>query len=353
MPERLKKLRRLLSKRELDAVLISQATNRRYLSGFTGAAGFLLISPEEALLATDFRYVKQAEAEAPSFKVIQIKGEISKWFPGLISELRFKHIGFEGRDLAFTSYQQLTKAVRKLPPKSRPRLIPAQGLVESLRAVKEEEELKLIEEAAMLADAAMEQANVSLKPGVREKEVAWLLEKFLRETGSERLPFEIIVASGPNSALPHAQPTARQILEGEPVIIDLGARTQGYCSDMTRTFFPGKPDKTFKEIYQVVQEAQIAALEKIQEGLTGEEADRLARTIIERAGYGQEFGHGLGHGVGLEAHEAPRLGRESKDVLGEGMVFTLEPGIYLDGRGGVRAEDMVVLKKGKACKLTG
>ncbi len=303
-------------------------------------------------MATDSRYVKQAESEAPDFQVVQIRGEIPKWFPGLISEFSFKYLGFESHDLTLAAYRQLIKAVRRLPPKSRPRLIPIQRLVESLRVVKEEEELKFIEQAALLADTAIDYAETLLKPGITERKLAWELEKFLREGGSEGLPFEIIVASGPNSALPHAQPTDRPILEGEPVLIDLGARLNGYCSDLSRTICLGKPDETFRRVYHVVQEAQLAAFERIQEGMSGDEADRVARETIEQAGYGEAFGHGLGHGVGLEVHEQPRLGMDSADILSAGMVFTIEPGIYLDGWGGIRIEDMVLLEKSGPRQLT-
>jgi Xaa-Pro aminopeptidase len=343
MTARLEEFRRLLG--ELDVILISQPTNRRYLSGFTGSAGFLFISRKETVLAVDFRYVEQARAQSPDFEVVKIKGEFSEWFPDLISELRVKDIGFESDHLTLTAYRQLVSAGKKLPLKARPRLHPTRGLVESLRSIKEEKEIKLIEEAASLADATVEYANAILQPGKTERELAWELERFLRGKGSERLPFEIIVASGPNAALPHAPSTDRPILRGEPLIIDLGARVNGYCSDITRTLFLGEPDETLVRIYQIVEEAQLAALEKLRVGMGGEEVYQLAKEVIEQAGYGEAFGHGLGHGIGLDSHEKPRLGLNSTDILAEGMIFTLEPGIYLAGWGGVRIEDMVLLDK--------
>lgn len=345
---RLDKLRHKLSERGIEAFLISRPVNFRYLSGFDGE-GFLLITRNRAYLFTDFRYAEQAREHVPGFDLVQVRGELSGWLPQFISDLGIRQLGLEGDDLSLNTYRKLAEKVLSLNPP--PELIPTGGIVESLRAVKDKEEIEKIGRAASLAEAALRWANEFLRPGMEERKIAWELEKFLRENGSEELPFEIIVASGPNSALPHARPTSRLLLEGEPVVIDLGARVQGYCSDFTRTFFLGKPPREFERIFRLVQEAQTVALEEIRSGMTGEEADGLARKVIEKAGYGEAFGHGLGHGVGLEVHEAPRLGPGSADMLQEGMVFTLEPGIYLGGRGGVRLEDMVVLKGEKACKF--
>jgi len=339
---RLQNLRRLLSEHGLDAILVSAASNRRYLSGFTGSAGFLLISQTEAILATDFRYTEQARAQAPDFRIVRIKGELD-WFPGTVSEIGVKAIGFESDDLAVTGYRHLVHVGRKLAPKSRPRLIETRGIVESLRALKDEGEMRLIEEAARFADAAIERARSVVQPNMTERQLAWELERFLREKGSEALPFEIIVASGPNGARPHARPSERVIGEGEPVVIDLCARIDGYCSDITRTISLGKPSEMMTRISNIVRRAQVAAIEGIAPGMSGAEADHLARQVIDDAGHGEEFGHGLGHGVGLDVHEEPRLGPKSEDILAPGMVFTIEPGIYIEGWGGVRIEDMVLL----------
>lgn len=352
MPSRLDNLRYTLSEKQIDGLFVSHVTNRRYLSGFTGSAGFLLVTHTNAMLATDFRYVEQAKNQAPDFEVVQIKGQFEGWFPKLISELSVKTLGFEGDDVTLTTYQQLVKVARKVTPKSRPRLISTEGIVEQLRAVKENEEVKSIKKAAALADAAENHACDQLKSGMTEKELAWILEKFLREEGSENLPFPIIVASGPNSALPHAQPTDRPIKEGEPVVIDLGARINGYCSDITRTICYGKPGDDLSRIYRIVLEAQASATKSIRVGMKGEEVDQIARNIIEKAGYGSSFGHSLGHGVGLDEHEHPRLGPNSKDVFVRNMVFTIEPGIYLEGWGGVRIEDMVLLEEKSPRTLT-
>jgi len=347
---RLQKLRQGLKQKELDVIVISQQENRRYLSGFTGSSGWLLISDSNAYLAVDFRYVEQARKEAPDFDVIHIKGDTATWLTKLTSDLGFKRVGFEADRLPFVIYQQLCKKIRDDGYQFQ--LIPTIGLVESIRAVKEPEELKLIAEAVKLADAAFDHATLVLRPGVSEKDVAWELEKFLREKGSETVPFDIIVASGPNSALPHARPSEQTILENVPVVVDLGARVNGYCSDLSRTFFLGDDDKTFSKIYDIVLGAQLTALATIGAGMNGDQADQLARTVIEQSDYGDAFGHGLGHGVGLEAHELPRLGPNSSDLLIDGMVFTVEPGIYIAGWGGVRIEDTVVMDEGKIKTLT-
>lgn len=347
---RLQKLRQSLIKQELDALVVSQPQNRCYLSGFTGSTGWLLITNSNASLAVDFRYAEQAKIESPDFEIAHIKGDITNWLPKLASDMGFKRTGFEADHVPFAAYQEICKMIHD--GHYQLQLIPTTGLVESLRAVKEPEELDFITEAAKLADAAVEYAKSIICPGVTEKEIAWELEKFLRETGSEAVPFDIIAASGHNSALPHAKPSDRVLRKAEPVVIDIGARVKGYCSDLSRTFFLGNEDKTFIKIYDIVLGAQLTALATIGAGMSGDQADRLARTIVEQSGYGDSFGHGLGHGVGLEAHELPRLGTNSSDILVEGTVFTVEPGIYVTSWGGVRIEDTVLMKDGKVKTIT-
>ena len=345
MLSRLKNLRQKLARQEIDAILISQPENRFYLSGFDGSSGLLLITQNEAILATDFRYFEQAKLQAPDYEIFQISGNIKSWLPQLTVELHVKMLGFESRHITISNYEQLTKAVNKL--KLRPKLTPQDGLVESLRAIKEPGEIKLISKAAEISDAALEYAQDMIHTDISEKQLAWEIEKFLREHGSGALPFEVIVASGPNSALPHYKPSSRLIKPGEPVVIDIGAKVEGYLSDITRTICPSKADDKFNQIYDSVLGAQLASIALIKEGMSGEEADKTARTVIEEAGYAEAFGHGLGHGIGLEAHEEPHLGPDSADKLQNGMVFTIEPGIYLKGWGGVRIEDSVVLEDGK------
>ncbi len=348
--ERIEKLRRSLSGKELDGILISQPENRCYLSGFSGSAGYLLITEKDTLLATDFRYFEQVKEQAPDYTLFEITGTLSVWYPGLVAGLGKKKIGFESADVTHSLYRQITEALKKAD--SDLRLVPTDGLVESLRAVKEPEEIALIIRAVEITDRAFACIEDTIRPGMTEKEVAWELEKFHRENGCESLAFGIIVASGPNSALPHAQPTERKIKSGEPIVIDMGGKVEGYCSDLTRTLCIGEPDDTFKKVYDTVLGAQLAAEALIKNEMTGKEADSFARIVIEEAGYAEAFGHSLGHGIGLAEHEQPRLGPNSEDALLPGMVFSVEPGIYLPGWGGVRIEDLAVLEKDSLKVLT-
>jgi Xaa-Pro aminopeptidase len=347
---RLQKLRRKFTEKEIDAIFVTQSENRRYLSGFDGSAGFLIISAQKAVLATDFRYTEQAITEAPDFEILRIANDISDWFPGLIHELSIKRLGFEAYDVSFQFHQQLNDALKKKKPLVK--MVAINGLVEGVRAVKEPGEIELIKKSAAITDAAYKRVANTIRPGITEKQVAWELEKSLRESGSQALPFEIIVASGPRAALPHAKPSERIIEDGDPVVIDMGAKYGGYASDLTRTICASTADANFKKVYNTVLEAQQAAISVISEGITGKAADNIAREIIQKAGYGEAFGHSLGHGVGLAEHELPRLSPNSEDTLTEGMVFTVEPGIYLSGWGGVRIEDTVVMEKGKARPIT-
>jgi len=343
---RLQKLRQQLAEKQIDAIFISQMENRRYLSGFDGSAGFLLITPQKAVLATDFRYLEQAETQAPDYEVFRINNDVKEWFPRLIADFDFKTLGFEAEHVTFGMYRQLTGVLKKIS--SRLKLIATDGLVESLRAIKEHEEIELIARAVDISDRAADYIVDRIYDGVTEKEVAWELEKYLRENGSASIPFDVMVASGPNAALPHAKPSNRAIRAGEPVILDLGARYEGYSSDLSRTIWIGTLDDTLRKVYDTVLGAQLTALAIIKEGMSGSEADKMARTVIEEAGYGEAFGHSLGHGIGLAPHELPRLGPNSNDILADDMVFTVEPGIYLRGWGGVRIEDIAVMEDGKA-----
>jgi len=341
----LQRLRQLLAKKEVDGIFISQPENRYYLSGFDGSSGFLLITAQNTVLATDFRYIEQAKGQASGYEIFRITNDIANWFPELVTSLRLRRLGFEAGHITFAMYQQLTAILNKA--QSKLELVSLDGIVESLRAIKEPEEIELIAKAVAIADNAFEYIEDIIHTGMTEKELAWEIEKFLRQKGSEAIPFDIIVASGPNSALPHAKPSQHRINSGEPVVIDMGARWGGYSSDLSRTICVGTPDDTFNKVYGIVLKAQSAAIDEIKEGITGEQADNLARAVIEQAGYGEAFGHGLGHGIGLAPHEQPRLGQGSAEPLATGMVFTIEPGIYLTGWGGVRIEDVVVMEGDK------
>ncbi len=350
LKNRLQNLRQRLVDMELDAIFVSQPENRYYLSGFDGSSGFLLITPQNTILATDFRYIEQARIQAPDYESFQITNDVVEWLPQLAADLGLGKLGFEAGHVTFTIYRRLTEALKK--GQSRLSLVPIDGLVESLRAIKEPEEIELMTKASELTDDALNYIQGEIHVGMSEQEVAWEIEKFLREHGSQSLPFDIMVASGPNSVLPHAKPSSRAIQSNEPIIIDIGARVSGYCGDLSRTICLGTPDATFNKVYDIVLGAQLTAIAIVKEGMTGEEADSLAREVIEQAGYGEAFGHGLGHGVGLVPHEPPRLGPNSTEHLVNGMVFTIEPGIYLTGWGGIRIEDVVIMENGKLRVIT-
>jgi Xaa-Pro aminopeptidase len=342
---RITKLRQMLDEKDIDAFLISQPENRYYLSGFSGSAGYLFITQKHLVLATDFRYVEQVKIQAPDYTLFQITGSISKWFPEIIDGLKIKKLGFESADITFDRYQNFSSIIDKTGMELQ--LLPFSDTVETIRTVKDAGEIACIEQAAKISDTSFKHITEIIRAGMTELELAWELEKSMREAGSESMPFEIIAGSGPNAALPHAHPSERILQEGEPVVIDFGAKVEGYCSDVTRTLCVGKPDATFDKIYNIVLDAQMAAISKIVDGTTGAQADGFARSIIEAVGYGETFGHSLGHGIGLAAHEKPSLSRVSEEILTENMVFSIEPGIYIPGWGGVRIEDTVIIKNGK------
>jgi len=350
MNKRVLKLRHLFDANKVDAVLITQAENRRYLSGFHGTAGYLFITPKKAVLATDFRYTEQAAGEAPDFEILHIGSALADWLPGLVRDSGINKLGFEVNDVTYAFFHQIRTTLRKKGVSTG--LVPVSGMVESVRSIKEPVEIEYIRQASSITDRALEEVAAIIKAGMTERQIAWALEKTMREKGSQALPFEIIVGSGPNAALPHARPSDRVIQDGEPIVIDMGAKVSGYASDLTRTVYAGKPGVKFKEIYEIVLEAQQSAVTSIEAGMTGHEADSIARKVIDKAGYGDAFGHSLGHGVGLQEHEAPRLGPNSKDILSDNMIFTIEPGIYLSGWGGVRIEDTVAMVKGKVIPVT-
>ncbi len=351
MNYRVENLRKKLEEKELDAILISTPENRRYLSGFAGSAGYLVVSRDNAILATDFRYTEQAGYQAPDFQVIKI-GSGWSWFLDVLKEHRPKKIGFESHQMTVDTYRQITEALQDLPSDDRPALLATTGTVEALRTVKDLEELALLQKAIDVADAAMKSISQTIQPGETEREVAWRLEKAMRELGADSLSFDTIVAAGPNGAMPHHRPSDRAIALGEPIVIDMGAKVGGYCSDITRTVCVGEPDDTFRKVYDIVLGAQLTAIATVRPNMSGGDADDLSRAVIAEAGYGENFGHSLGHGVGLFIHEYPRIGPKSQNKLEEGMVFTVEPGIYLSGWGGVRIEDVVILESSGARVLS-
>ena len=351
MNHRLENLCHRLEEKELDAILISTPENRAYISGFTGSAGNLIISRDTAVLATDFRYTEQAAKQSPHFEVIKA-GRDWSWFVELIGDRGFKKIGIESHQMTVATYRQITDVLHDVPSVERPALVATTGVVEALRTLKDPEELAALQRSIDIADAAIETVSTTIQPGETEREVAWRLEKTMRERGAEALSFDTIVAAGPNGAMPHHRPTDQAIRPGEPVVIDMGAKVGGYCSDITRTICVGEPDETFRKVYDIVLGAQLTAIATVRAGMSGEEADGLARVVIAEAGYGDNFGHSLGHGLGLVVHEHPWVGPKSNHVLEQDMVFTVEPGIYLSGWGGVRIEDVVLLESNGARVLS-
>ncbi len=349
--QRLTLLRQVLKEQGLDGILVSCPENRRYLSGFSAtdshlneSSGFLLIGQDAAFLLTDFRYREWAQAEAPGFSV-QIYGQgMAKLLVELVRQLGVGRLGFEAPFLTYGTYQKISQEAEAAGLQIEWR--PLENVVEQLRAVKDQEEISLIRRSLAITERVLAQVGATLRAGLTEGEVAWRLEQALREAGAEGPSFPPMVAAGKNAARPHHHPGERRLQTGEPIIIDMGAVYQGYCSDMTRTFYLGEPDVRFKEIYAIVRRAQLAAEAGIRAGMMTHEADGLARQVIVAAGYGEAFGHSLGHGVGLAVHEHPSLSpvQERAVTLQAGMITTVEPGIYLPDWGGVRLEDMVLIQ---------
>jgi len=343
-------LREKLADISPDTVWIIQPENRRYLSGFKASdsqliesSGSLLINETSSLLITDSRYTTEAQKEAPDFEVITLNKDLLEGILDLVLRLGTKKLGFEEHYMTYELHQQLAKKLKRLP--SPVRLIPLKGLVEKMREVKERSEIKAMEAAADLMSRVLGEVIACLEPGRTEKEIAWQIEGLVRESGAEGLAFPSIVASGPNSALPHGVPSNRKIRAGEPITFDVGVKVDGYCSDMTRTIFLGRPGPKFRRIYQTVRQAQLSALEKVLPGEKSTVPDSIARAVIKEAGFQDYFGHSLGHGVGLAPHERPRVGPKKPVELKQGMVVTVEPGIYIPGKGGVRLEEMVVIER--------
>jgi Xaa-Pro aminopeptidase len=327
------RLEAVLGGRELDQMLVTDLVNVRYLTGFTGTNGAAICGPGMRIFLTDFRYTERAAAEVSEWDCVTLTGD---WLGGIAERLSGK-VGFEDDHV---SVRSLSKLEEKLPDGVA--AVAAGGAVEGLRRVKDEGELAVIAEASKLADAALKQTVEAGFVGKTEREVADFFEARVRGFGGT-LSFETIVAAGPNGAQPHAEPGSRVIPKGELVVFDNGAKLDGYCSDGTRTYATGELSEEGQRVYETVLAAQLASLDAIRPGETGEDIDKVARKVIDDAGHGEHFGHGLGHGVGLDIHEGPRLSLRSDDVLATNEVVTVEPGIYLAGDLGVRIEDLVVV----------
>ncbi|MCR2803128.1 M24 family metallopeptidase [Paenibacillus soyae] len=335
--DRVKKLRGLLDEKGLEALLIASPYNRRYITGFTGSAGYALITSAESYFLTDFRYRVQAAEQLTGFQVIEHGTSPLEEIRALLEKSGIRKLGFEQEHVSYGEFIQWGGLLGGIE------LVPAAGLVEKLRMIKDEAELQIMQEAADLADRTFKHITGVLATGMRETDIALEMEVFMRSHGATSSSFDTIVASGERSALPHGVASGRLIGVDEFVKLDFGAYYNGYCSDLTRTVVIGKPSEKHKEIYNIVLEAQLHALEHIRPGMSGLEADVLCRDIIAKYGYGDNFGHGTGHGLGMEIHEAPRLSRLSDTILTPGMTVTVEPGIYVPGFGGVRIEDDIVI----------
>jgi Xaa-Pro aminopeptidase len=347
MRARAERLSELLPDAGTDVLLVTDLVNVRYLTGYTGTNGLVLVGPRTRVFITDFRYVEQAAEQVhPSFERRRAPQDLVEAIAELLPDGALR-LGFEE---AHTSVREHRRLAELLP--ARAELVGVNGLVERLRAVKEPEEVESIRAASVLADTAFERLVRDGLIGRTEREVALALEHDMRERGADRASFETIVAAGPHGALPHARPREVEIRRGDLVVIDWGAELDGYCSDCTRTVAAGEPDDTAREIYELVLEAQRAGLGAVRAGAAGREVDAVARAVIEAAGHGEQFGHGLGHGVGLEIHEAPRLSQRSEDTLQPGNIVSVEPGVYVPGRLGVRIEDLVAVTEGGCDVLT-
>ncbi len=330
--EKLDRIRESFEENGIDGLLITSGKNRRYTTGFTGTAGIVLISRSDAKFITDFRYMDQAKEQAKGFDIVQHTGPITEEAARQAKAMGIKKLGFEQNDLTYGLYRTYEKQVEG-------ELIPISGIVEKIRLIKTEPEIKILKEATEIADAAFEHILGFIEPGKTELEVSNELEFFMRKKGADSSSFDIIVASGYRSALPHGVASDKVIEKGDLVTLDFGAYYKGYCSDITRTVAVGEPGEELKKIYDIVLEAQIRGMKGLKPGITGKQADALTRDYITEKGYGDYFGHSTGHGIGLDVHEGPGLSVKSDTVLEPGMVVTVEPGIYISGLGGVRIED--------------
>jgi Xaa-Pro aminopeptidase len=333
-----KKVQEILQKQSIDAVLISNGNNMRYISGFAGATGYVYISDKRHAVITDFRYTIQAEMEAEGYEVITIgNGGYEEAINDILRSDRVDRLGFEAEEMLFANYHRLKE---KLDVKE---MVPLGHEITRLRRIKTPKELEFIKKAEAIGDQVFTEILSFIKPGMTELEIAARIEYLLKVNGAEGISFNAIVASGINSSMPHAVPSHKKIEVGDFLTMDFGCIYEGYCSDMTRTVVIGKASDKQKEVYDTVLKAQLAAIDFLKAGYKGKEVDKVARDIIYQAGYEGCFGHGLGHSVGLHIHENPRLSPLEEEEILAGMTETVEPGIYIKGFGGVRIEDLVVV----------
>lgn len=333
---RLDRLRETMDSKRLDGLLISDLTNVRYLTGYTGTSGAVLLTSRDTLFFTDFRYETQATKQVRDARVQLATHALGRAAAAGANRRRLKRVGYEAEHVTVQQHKDLKERFKAS-------LHATRNVVEDLRLLKDAHEIAAIERAVQLADEACAHATQMMRPGVSEVEVCLELERHMRLNGAEKVSFEIIVASGKRSALPHGVASQKLLEKGDLITLDLGCVCDSYCSDLTRTFCLGRPTARQQRVYGLVRDAQLLALEGLRAGLTGRQADALARDHLERKRYGKRFGHGLGHGVGMAIHEAPRLSKKNREKLQTGMVVTVEPGVYVPNWGGVRIEDMAVI----------
>ena len=349
---RIQAARTLLKEKGLDAAFIASPANIRYLSGFAGTDSYLYLSSKRQVILTDSRYTLQAEEEGKDCEVRTIKGErvYGVLLKELLEEDKVKRLGFEDGVMTWQFVKKLQEAAGDKWGEER--WVPLGEELSLLRAVKDEGEIEKLARAEQIGDEAFSYILTQIKPGITELEIAAKLEYYMKSHGAQEKGFDTIAASGLHSAMPHAVPSEKVLEKGDFLTLDFGCKYQGYCSDMTRTVVIGKANEKQKEIYKIVLEAQEAALAGLRAGMTGAEGDALARKVIEEAGCGDYFGHGLGHSVGLEIHEKPALSPKDQTILRPGIIETVEPGIYIPGLGGVRIEDMTVITENGIKNLT-
>ncbi|KAB8128459.1 aminopeptidase P family protein [Gracilibacillus oryzae] len=343
--DRINQLRDLLKEEKVEAMLITSAVNRRYITGFTGTAGAALITPDKAYFITDFRYTEQAKEQVKDFHIIEHKEPIPEVINNLLKENDIHSIGFEKSTLTYEGYEQYRSKIDA-------NFVPVGAIIEKIRLIKTEDEINILKKACNIVDQTFEHILNYIKPGVKEIDVANELEFYMRKLGAQSSSFDIIVASGYRSALPHGVASEKEIKAGELVTMDFGALYQGYCSDITRTVAVGEISDELHNIYDIVLEAQKRGVAGIKPGLTAKEADALTRDYIKSKGYGEYFGHSTGHGLGLEVHEVPGLSFRSDEILKSGMVVTVEPGIYVPETGGCRIEDDIIITENGNERLT-
>ncbi|MCS1381472.1 MULTISPECIES: M24 family metallopeptidase [Lysinibacillus] len=333
---KLQKLRKILQEQNIDGILITNEYNRRYMTGFTGTAGVAIVSQNDAVFITDFRYTEQATAQIKDYRIVQHEATLLEEIATQVKAMGIKLLGFEKDSVSYGTYELYKNVIQA-------DLVPVSGLIEKIRLIKTPQEINIIKVACEIADHAFTHILDYIKPGKTELDVSNELEFFMRQQGATQSSFDTIVASGLRSALPHGVATNKVIEKGDFVTLDFGALYNGYISDITRTVAVGEPSEKLVEMYNTVLASQLLALEKVGPGLTGIQADAIARDYLTEKGYGEAFGHSLGHGIGLEVHEGPGLSKRSNTVLEPGMAVTIEPGVYVPGVGGVRIEDDILI----------